>query len=219
MSVPLRKGSTNLCGLSGREAGKESVSSVSVLLSQPASSNAVWRFRLEAQTAASRGVVGSWQSSNPQAGSPTSRVIALATVPGAVAWFVTAELVSGTPGLNELIDLAACECCAELGLVVLDGPNANNAPASGQSYHVLAAGVAGAPAIPAGKGITGIAAWCDPNVLNATVQVGADPIVAVPPGGSVQLTPPLDKNGNPTLKGPVTVTFTNTSGFAVEGLA
>jgi len=56
----------------------------------------------------------------------------------------------------------------------------------------------------------GVSAFAAAGVTDATVQVNADAPVPVPPGGSVNLHPPLGTCATPTL------TFVNTAGYGYE---
>lgn len=216
MSVPLRRGSPNLVTLDAREAGKECIPACCVLLSQPVASDAVWRIVISVKTENNRAQLGVATLSNPQAGSAPSRVVALCYVPGAVAWDVTAELVSGTPGNQELLDIAASECCGgEFGARFLEG---DPAPAPGATrQYVTIPGVDGVANIPAGVGVVGIAARADAGTTTATVEIAAQGPAAVPEAGALSLAPPFDpRTGEPTLRGPVAITFTDTSSYVIE---
>lgn len=77
-------------------------------------------------------------------------------------------------------------------------------------YRVLG-GVSGVFTVPDGAFCVGIAAFVAPGVANGSIQVGADPAVPIPTGGSQSLSPPIGY-----MRGPATITFANTSGYGVE---
>jgi hypothetical protein len=187
------------------------------MLSQDPASDARWRLRLMVQTENNHAELGKMVTSSPAGGAEPSRVVLEATCPGAIGWTVIADLVSGTAGGNELLDIAASRCCGDFGLTLLEGES--YAPPEGSRVYSLYAGAAGAVAVPAGLEVVGIAARDTAALGTATVTVGANPAVGVPKGGAVKLAPPLDPlTGRGTLVGPVTITFANTDGYVVEVL-
>jgi hypothetical protein len=218
VSVPLRRGSPNLVTLDAREAGKECIPACCILLSQPATSDVVWRVTISVKTENNRARLAVATLSNPAAGAAPSRVVALCYVPGAVAWDVTVDYVSGTlpAGATELIDIAASECCGgEFGATVLEGAVSPPIGAT-RSYSTLG-GVSGVAAVPVGAAVVGIAAFANAGVANATIQVGGGPALPIPSGGTSELDPPFDPlTGQGTLRGPVNITFTNTGGYEIE---
>jgi hypothetical protein len=215
MAVPLRQGVPNFAKLEPRELGD--LTSVCVMLSQDPASDARWLLRLFVQTENNHAELGKMVASSPAGGAEPSRVVLQATCPGAIGWTVIAELVSGTAGGNELLDIAASRCCGELGLKVLEGES--YPPAEGSRVYSLYAGAAAAVNVPAGLEVVGITARDTAALGTGTVTVGANPPVGVPRGGAVKLAPPLDPlTGRGTLVGPVTIIFANTDGYVVEVL-
>lgn len=217
--VPLRAGLPNFAKLEPREGPLGEIPSVCVMLSQDPASDARWRLRLMVQTENNHAELGQMVTAAPNAGAQPSRVVLEATCPGALGWTVIAELVSGTPGGNELLDIAASRCCGDFGVTALEG----SAPAAAQDgtrqYYIYAPGddVAGTMTIPFGEEVVGIAAYT--SLPGATVQVGPMTPAPVPQNGSVKLSPPLDpKTNQGTLRGIVNITFTNCDGWAVEVL-
>jgi hypothetical protein len=84
--------------------------------------------------------------------------------------------------------------------------------------------VGGVLTIPAGEEVVGITAHADVLVSTATVKIGTLRSIPVPPSGTVTITPPLEPRNRPyesdalqesTLRGPLTITFTNTLGWVV----
>lgn len=218
--VPLRAGVPNFAKLEPRDGPLGEIPSVCVMLSQDAASDARWRLRLIVQTENNHAELGQMVTSSPAAGATPSRVVLEATCPGAIGWTVIAEPFDGAPGGSELLDIAASRCCGDFGARPLEGFAVGSALAT-RVFATYAPGddVAGVLTIPAGEEVIGIAAFAASGTATGTVQVNADTPIPVPDGGAVELGPPLDpKTQVGTLRGPVTITFTDCEGFAVEVL-
>lgn len=119
--LQLRSGPPNRASLPVNMQIGIDVPSVMVSLSEPADSTARWRIRLEAQTQTTRKTLGTVLTIAPASGSDSNRIIALATVPGAIGWHVQAELERGTGTVDSeaILDMAVSHCCGSLGLVPL----------------------------------------------------------------------------------------------------
>lgn len=218
--VPLRAGVPNFAKLEPREGPLGEIPSVCVMLSQDASSSARWVLRLIAQTENNHAELGRIVTSAPSLGASPSRVVLEATCPGAIGWTVLAELFDGTAGGSELLDIAASRCCGDFGVAALEGFAQGSALAT-RVFATYAPGddVAGVLSVPAGEEVIGIAAFAAPGTATGEVQINADTPIPVPDGGAVELDPPLDPRTNAgTLVGPLTITFTDCEGFAVEVL-
>lgn len=218
--VPLRAGVPNFAKLEPRDGPLGEIPSVCVMLSQDAASDARWRLRLIVQTENNHAELGQMVTSSPAAGATPSRVVLEATCPGAIGWTVIAEPFDGTPGGSELLDIAASRCCGDFGLRPLEGFAVGSALAT-RVFATYGPGddVAGVLSIPAGEEVIGIAAFAAPGTATAEVQLNAATPIPVPDGGAVELDPPLDPRTNVgTLVGPMTITFTDCEGYAVEVL-
>lgn len=218
--VPLRSGVPNFAKLEPRELGA-GLPSVCVMLSQDPASDARWLLRLIVQTENNHAELGKMVTSSPAGGAEPSRVVLQATCPGALGWTVIAELVSGTAGGNELLDIAASHCCGDFGVTALEGSQPAAAQDGTRQYYTYGPGddVAGVLTIPFGEEVVGVAAHAAPGVTSATVQIAAQTPLPVPDGGALELAPPLDPiTHRGTLSGIVNITFTDCEGFAVEVL-
>lgn len=218
--VPLRAGLPNFAKLEPREGPLGEIPSVCVMLSQDPASDARWRLRLMVQTENNHAELGQMVTAAPNAGAEPSRVVLEATCPGALGWTVIAELVSGTPGGSELLDIAASRCCGDFGVKALEGTSPAPAQATRQFYtYAPGDDVAGVLTIPFGEEVVGITGWVAPGVANGTIQIAAMTPKPIPLGGALELAPPLDpRTGRGTLSGIVNITFTNHAGFVVSVL-
>ncbi len=205
------------------EAGHD-LSAVALTLSEPASSNHRWEIRLEAKggnQAAAR-ELGRVQTRAPASGGPHSRVLALASAPGATDWLVEVRHLSGTTPVDVEAELEIVGCAYPLdqSWQVVHGFDSS----IGQRYRTfagtLAAG-ANVVAIPTGVGVHTISAWTDSP---AAATIGwIDPVtgaaVSVPlPAGGLTLGP----HGSLWSDGSLSVVFTLpagiTGGYVIEGL-
>lgn len=94
------------------------IPSLMVSLSEPADSTARWRIRIEVKTETTRKTVGTILTVAPASGADPNRVVAIASVPGAIGWYVDGRLEPGT-GNNDseaMLDLASSMCCGTFGL-------------------------------------------------------------------------------------------------------
>ncbi len=92
--------------------------SLSISWGQTASSSALWRVDVYVRTDEGKVFLGSVIPSPPSVGGHPSRIVAIATCPGARGWDVELE---GPIGESAEIGLACSECCEGLpGLVNLD---------------------------------------------------------------------------------------------------
>jgi hypothetical protein len=206
------------------EQGRTEIASLTVGVSQPAGATSVWQLRIESRFDA-QGVVrelGRLDTSPPSWGQPPTKIVAIATVPGTVDWFVQVERsyvdrVGGTilPEDDVIdIDLSANQDCGEPGLFV---PQAA-AQAIGARYRYQAG------AIPAGASQVLVAAGTSVQTVQAyqigtggRVRLGLGALLPLPPNGSVQLGP------QGTLLGPLVVSFSafpvGGGGYLIETLA
>ncbi|OFW65956.1 MAG: hypothetical protein A2Y74_05335 [Actinobacteria bacterium RBG_13_63_9] len=196
------------------EQGRTEIPSLTVAISQPAGAASVWSLRIEPRFDA-QGIVrelGRIETSPPSWGTPASKIVAIATAPGAVDWFVQvervridrAQSVANDDDVLE-VDLSASQDCTAPGLYVASGV----AQVVGARYRYQAGPIgAGASQInvPAGYSVQTVSAY----------QVGAGGSMAVDGGDSL----PLPTDGavqfgpQGTLLGPTIVTF---AGFPVGG--
>jgi hypothetical protein len=196
--------------------------SVLLTLTESAASDHVWEIRLEAKgggQAAAR-EVGRVLTRSPAAGSPHSRVLAIACAPGATDWLVEARHISGaSPAYCEAeIEITACPYPVDEAWRVVHGFDAS----AGQRYRLLSGTLAGGPNlvnVPAGMSIHTIGAWLD--------MAGAATVAWTDPTTGVVVNVPLPLAGltlgpRGTLWGPLTVGFTLgagiTGGYTIEGL-
>lgn len=100
------------------------IPSVMIALNEPPSSTARWRIRVEVKTETTRVPLGTVLTIAPASGAPPNRIVALATVPGAIAWMVECSLEPGTGDAESraTLEMASSMCCGTLGLVA---PNAD----------------------------------------------------------------------------------------------
>lgn len=92
-----------------------------VSLSEPADSTARWRIRIEVKTETTRKTVGTILTVAPNNTGDSNRVVAIASVPGAIGWFIDGRLEPGT-GTNDseaIVDLASSMCCGSFGITAL----------------------------------------------------------------------------------------------------
>lgn len=199
MSVQLKAGAYPVkASIDAQGAG------LSVLLSEPRRSGAVWRLRVLAEIQDALVPVGELYTTPANATSGSQwRVVAMAGCPGVIRWHVEGSQFSGARNETARLALGSSECCAEFGLVRIE-----------EQWRV-ASGVDGALALPASARVTRIYAFTT-QVGGGTIAVpsGLAPVnVAVPEAGSVLLEPAGK------LRGPgLAFTFTNTDGFSVEYL-
>jgi hypothetical protein len=193
---------------SGEVARGEDASRIALTLTEPASSAARWRIRLDAELSdGSRGTVGTLTTRTPTAsGGVSARVIGSASCPGAVAWHVVVEQ----------IDAAGAAAKAVLGAAVCPGPAeragvlANRPHATDCTYEIIA-GTAGNVAVPVGARIVAVTAVVAAGaVVDGTVIIGALSTIQVPPGTSITVEPDED------VMGQVLVQFANTDAYVIE---
>lgn len=205
---------------------------ISLALSEPANSDWVWEIRVEAK--ADRGFtreVGRLRTMPPAAGAPCSRVVAIASAPGATDWIVEVRAVSGTtPAYIEGdLDAAAAPYPVGKGWEVL-GDAADWTP--GARYWMKGATVSSQTvqvSVPAGVHIDTITAWSanaggaitvtDPLTLEGQDSLGgggADDLVApIPAGGVATLQP---QGSLQALKArTIQITSAGAGGYIIEG--
>jgi hypothetical protein len=206
------------------EQGRTEIASLTVAVSQPASAASVWQLRIEARFDV-QGVVrelGRLDTSPPIWGVAPTKIVAIATVPGAVDWFVQVErsYVDRSGGTilpeDDLLDveLSANQDCGEPGLFVPQG----SAQAVGARYRYQGGTLpAGASQVLIDAGSSVQTVQCYQVGTGGRVRIGLGAIVPLPPDGAVQLGP------QGTLLGPAVVSFSNIpvggGGYLIETLA
>jgi hypothetical protein len=179
----------------------KSLGGLTIAFSQPikvggAANSARWRCRVAAKTASGAMRLGSFVVCPPPEALPGhSRVVAIATMPGALSWSCFVDLVGGDSDNGE-ISLALGGMAGEPGLVRV-----------GERY-AYRAGVNGALNLLAGETVLGWAAIGDTGGGSITIDGGSS--IIVPEGVSV--------SGGPggTLEGPTAFVFTDTVSYLVE---
>ena len=186
---------------------------ITLLISEQAVQQNVWRLRLVAEFQdRSRGHVGQLITRSQQNSlARPSRVIGVASCPGAIAWHVEASLVS----------TGSVRASAELGATVTAGgataaeirPNAVNAYSS--EYQVVAGVGAPAPGtsqlVPAGAKVIALSAMRSATALSAgSVLMPGPTAVPVPRGSSVGLEP---LGG---IMGPTSIVFVDVDAWEME---
>ena len=185
---------------------------ITLLISEQAVQQNVWRLRLVAEFRdRSRGHVGQLITRSQQNSlARPSRVIGVASCPGAIAWHVEASLVS----------TGSVRASAELGATVTAGgtteaevrPNSVNAYAT--DYRVRSGVGAVAPGtmvtVSAGERVIAVSAMRSAAAATGGTVSLAGQLLPVPPGSAVT----VESGGK--LLGPVTVTFTDVDGYVLE---
>lgn len=94
--------------------------SLTIALSQAASSADVWTLTIEAEVSSIRVRLGSLTTRPPQAGDPPSRVVAIATCPGALRWWVVYEGPQGAKA--DLVAASSTYCTGAPGVTAIHHP-------------------------------------------------------------------------------------------------
>lgn len=139
----------------------------------------VWRLRIEAQTSSGRAAVGALRTLSMDDGSPPSRFVGFAGCPGAVRWYVLAELLASSGAGRARLHMAASSCCTEFG--VRGGFGADVTPHGGQYDHDTLTGN-GTISVPRGARVESFAfaAGGTDGTLVITPPSGALPTITVP---------------------------------------
>jgi hypothetical protein len=184
-------------------------------VSQPAQAASVWSLRIEARFD-QQGVtreLGRVETVPPVSASPTSKVVAVASAPGAVDWWVEVEWLRNnrtqeTEGLIDDyvdIDLSASLDQTMPGVTVFDGAGLLQRGRYAYLAAALAAGATSVP-VPAGWLVQTVSAW--QVGAGGTVALGGGAAIPIPPNGGMQLGP------QGSILGPTTVDF---AGIPVGG--
>lgn len=116
--------------LAAEDQGRSELSSVAIAISQDPRSSATWQFRAEGRFNAQAIIreVGSVVCVPPTSGARPSRVVAVATLPGTVEWFVQVERLSVDPDIKESeydqvidVELSAAPDCSCCGIEAIPG--------------------------------------------------------------------------------------------------
>lgn len=114
--------------LAAEAQGRSDLSSVAIAISQHPKSSAVWQFRAEGRFNRQAIVreVGSVVCVPPTSGARPSRVVAVATLPGTVEWFVQVERLSTDETVSEYdesidVELSAAPDCSCCGIEAIPG--------------------------------------------------------------------------------------------------
>lgn len=206
--IQLRAGSVARGSHPSTSISELEIPSVIVSLNEPPTfanglpNTAVWKIRLEAKTTTSRKSLGVIHTLPPmQVGGDSNRIIAIATVPGAISWGVQGELVQGTgdPVASEaILDMASSPCCGTLGIIPVF---AALMPWSGQ--HLFSSTLGPNPVI--------LSAAQRLNSLTAVAGLLGGTITIISPAETIVI--PLLANGSfaadfeGDIVGPATVTF------------
>lgn len=190
--------------------------SVALVLSEHTRSLDSWRMRVSCRTAEGVALVGSVRSLPALRTGEASRVVAIASCPGASEWIVEASHVAVTPlvgespfgvadGAEALLGLSAGPGVAAAGLVPLAGELDTFGPLAEYTYET---GTDGTVSVPAGLHVWSWSAFATGALATVGINGGAD--IPVPEGGSVI--------GEPRgrLRGPCELVFTGTAGYLVE---
>jgi len=176
-------------------------SSISVGLSEGASSAVAWRIRLDAITNGGRMRLGTILTAPPSRLRLPVRVVALACCPGAVGWDFKVEPIAPYPAnVGAFLKVESCTEGATLGIVPCDGSALLNGPEGAGAYNHA---TAGNPAIPVGARVQGwsLIAGAGVATLDITSPIfGGLPQIAVPAGATFGDSP---RN----IVGPATFTF------------
>lgn len=205
--------------------------SILLALSEPAGSDWVWEIRVEAK--AERGFqreIGRVRTMPPAAGAPASRVIAIASAPGATDWAVEVRSISGTTPAYVEADLDASACPYLLGQPwqVIGGADWTPGARYYLKGHTLSSQTEQIT-IPAGVHIDMISAWSanvggsitvtDPLTVEGADSLGGggadDMIAPIPAGGVATLAP----NGSlHALKDrTIAICVSGAGGYIIEG--
>ena len=193
--------------LHAADMGRAEICSLSVAVSQPVRSHAYWRLTIEPRfdlQAVTR-TLGAVETIPPGRGGPPQSVVAIATAPGAVSWFVEVERLrvvrdeqSPPTAYDQVIDvdLSAFPDVAVPGVSPILGASR----LVGERYLYQAAAVpagASSVAVPAGRLVQAISVY--QVGTGGTVSVDGGAALPLPPDGAVQWAP------RGTLVGPTTV--------------
>jgi hypothetical protein len=183
-------------------------SAITVALSEGSGSTVVWRIRIDVETTGGRSRLGTILTAPPAGKRLGTRVVCLASCPGAVAWDILAEPLAPHPvNVGATLRVESCEDPGELALVPCDGSlvvaGPETGPGAGAYNQATGVGV-GVAVVPIGARVRGWSFTADP-LLPATAAIvspifGALPLITLPAGGSF--------GDNPeNLIGPATIAF------------
>lgn len=194
MSVKLTK-----AGAQASVLDRDGRGGLSIALSQPKGSTAKWQFSVRAQTDEGLFQVGSFITSPPPLGVQLSRVVAVASLPGAIEWTCFVDLVDGDQD-GAMVSLAVGCCCSNTPGVVRVS----------ERYKHYTGSAAGAVNVEAGETVIAWSAAC--VAVGCSVTIDSLPAIVIPNGGSIAANPAG------TIEGPVTFTFTGAgiSAYLVE---
>lgn len=198
--MELRAGAPNIAEL----VRADNAATISLLLSEEAAEQSSWRIRLSVELAdGSRGEVGQLvtRTAANAVGRP-SRVIGVASCPGAVAWFAEVTLVASTAlWAAAVLTASPAPSGGSRAEVVPNRPNADSAVYSVEAGVAVGAVVEN---VVAGARVKAVSAQVLSTALApGTVAIaGSDPITVLP-GSSVTIEP---LGG---LMGPLAITFTD----------
>ncbi len=175
---------------------------LSIAFSQVQGSSARWRCSVRAKTANGTFEVGRFTVCPPTT-NLRSRIVAIASCPGATHWTVLVELASGSAPGNE-----------QHGKISLSvGPMGGGGPGVsrvGERPKYYSGAAAAAVAIPAGETVVGWSAFS--SGAGATVTIGSGSAIPIPSSGGVA------GGSGGLIEGPVTFTFAgaNLAGYLIE---
>jgi len=201
MSESLGRGQTSIVF----ECGEEIAEAISISLTQPSGSQSRWVFRVRVRTDEGLSLLGQFTTNPPSTGIPT-RIVALATCPGAREWQVDVTPAPGVEGAPAAPDDSS------VSLAV--GKTSPMAPAGVQRVNERPkyySGVAGTVQLLPGEELIGWSAW-DAGA-GATVTLPDVPLsgaIPLPPAGVVE------GGLGGLLQGPSRIVFAGTGGYLVE---
>lgn len=199
----------NNLGLDDSDSGP----GLSLWISETLDTNARWRFRVECQTDSGKFRVGTVYSSPPRITNPIgplTRLFAIATVPGAKAWFVEVAMMNPdeeTQWVDGGPTILAKLQSIDVQLASSDyGPGIPGLKRVGERYTYMAGAIGGGPTpvgVLYGQTVTSWSAIAN-NGVPGTVAIGGNSNITIPIADAVEGTPTKE-----SLNGPFNFNFSN----------
>jgi len=159
---------------------------LAVMVTQPRGSTARYRCQLYAQTPVGNMLVGEFTVCPPT--QHLSRVVAIATCPGAVRWILTGNTVGGTVADNGLLDMA-------VGVPAGSEPGVRRIS---ERFKQYSGSVAAVVSLLAGETLT---KWTANSSAGGTLLIDTNPLITIPAGVTIS------GGDQQLIKGPATLTF------------
>jgi hypothetical protein len=219
MLIHRGQGPTRL-SLAARESGRIEIPSLVVAVAQPSGAASVWTLRVEGRLN-SQGVtreLGRIETIPPTVWAPSGKVVAIASCPGVVDWWVEVEYLRTRRAVDNQgqiddhieVDLSASMDQTLPGVTVIDGASRLQRGRYSYQAGTLAPG-ATTITTPSGL-LQTVSAWQVGTGM--TVAVDAFAPAPVPPNGSIQFGPQGSELG------PISITFANVpvggGGYLIE---